>query len=561
MKLNFFRRYSAPALILTVFWLLLVDNAAYWRTVVEQSANHGPWFLVSFGLFSFAALTLILSLLTFGRLTRYVLVTLLLIASIAAYFMDAMGIMIDRAMIENVVQTDRVEALELVNPGLALRVVLAGVLPAVAIWFLAPKRQAFGRMLREKAAVLGLSLVALVIAVAPFYKDYASLFRNHREIHYLLNPVNSINGVYGYVSDLGQTPRIITQVATDAHKGAIWRSVERPVVSVIVIGETARAASFSLYGYERDTNPSLAAHDLIRFNEVSACGTSTAVSLPCMFSDLGRDDFDRSEVRARESLLDVVQRAGIRTVWLENNSGCKGLCRGAEVWSSEGLDIDGVCADGECLDSVLLDRLDDELQSPAEPTMIVIHMNGSHGPSYYRRYPEDFRIFAPDCRSDDLSDCSQEEIRNSYDNTIRYTDWFLGEVIDRLAQAAASVDTSLLYVSDHGESLGEFGMFLHGTPYFLAPEEQTRVPMFLWLSSGYADEFGIDRECLEQRRAQPVSHDYLFHSILGMLDIETRDHRQGLDFFAGCTVTPLASHQVAGIEPTPTAGGPAGHTP
>lgn len=514
--------------------MLLAHNASYWHSVSADVSDAGPWFLVSLAIFTLSTVVLLLSLLTYGRFTRYVLVLLLCMSAVAAYFMDSMGIMIDREMIENVFQTDRAEALELLNPGLVLKTLLLGVLPAVAIWFLLPKRQTLGAIVRDKGATIGLCLVTIAVAVAPFYKDYASLFRNHREIRYLLTPVNTINGVYGYVSDLLETPPEIVQVGSDAHKGRSWQSVTRPVVSVVVIGETARAANFSLYGYERETNPALARHDLIRFDPVSACGTSTAVSLPCMFSDIGRKDYDRSTIRARENLLDVLQRAGMRTVWLENNSGCKGICRTSEVWSPEGLDVEGVCKDGECFDAILLDRLEREIDTSAEDTVVVIHMNGSHGPSYYRRYPEEFRVFTPDCRSDELSDCSQDEIRNSYDNSIRYTDWFLAQVIDRLEAAGSSIGTTLLYVSDHGESLGELGLYLHGMPYFTAPQEQTRVPMFLWLSPTFTADFQIDRACVAERNSSPVSHDYLFHSVLGMLDVETQAHRSDLDLFAGC---------------------------
>ena len=534
MNPSLFRRYTAPALLLTVLWLLAVHNNAYWRLLFDLSSAQGAWFTVSLVVFTAGLVTLLLSVLTFGRLTRYVLVTLICVSAAAAYFMDNMGVMIDRAMIENLFQTDRVEAFELLNTRLLLEFLLLGVLPAAVIWFLLPRRQPLGAMLREKAVVVGLSLVVIVVAVAPFYKDYASLVRNHREIHYLLTPLNTINGVYGYVTDLLETPGETVRIATDARKGPAWRGVSRPVVSVVVIGETARADSFSLYGYERETNPALAGIDLIRFDNVAACGTSTAVSLPCMFSDLGRDDFDRSTVRGREGLLDALKHAGLRTVWLDNNSGCKGACRSAQVWSPAGLDIDGVCENGECLDAVLLGRLEKELATAQDSTVIVVHMNGSHGPSYYRRYPDEFRVFTPDCRSDELSECTQDEIRNSYDNSIRYTDWFLAEVIDRL-EGASTLDTALLYVSDHGESLGEFGLYLHGTPYFVAPEQQIQVPMFLWLSSAFEQAFGIDRRCLQQRVAEPLSHDNLFHSVLGMLDIETRTRREDLDLFDGCT--------------------------
>jgi lipid A ethanolaminephosphotransferase len=541
MNLSLFRRFTAPALLLTAMWLVLVVNTRYWHLLWDQVAN--PWFFGSLVLFTLAIMSLVLSLLTFGRLTRFVLVVLLCVSAAAAYFMDSLGIMIDREMVENILQTDRAEAMELLNARLVFSMLLLGVAPSIVIWKLLPRKQSFGLALKEKAAMIGLSFAIVAIAVVPFYKDYASLFRNHREIRYLLTPVNAINGLYGYAKDLAATPVTVTPIGTDAHKGSTWQTVRRPTVGVVVVGETARAASFSLYGYERPTNPRLAARELIRFEDVSACGTSTAVSLPCMFSDLGREAYDRSAVRAREGLLDVLQRAGIRTVWLDNNSGCKGACRNSTTWTTAGLDIPGVCDGGECFDVVLLGRIEQELANVREDSVIVVHMNGSHGPSYYRRYPNEFRVFTPECRSDELADCSQEEIRNSYDNSIRYTDWFLAELIDRLEGATPEIDTSLLYISDHGESLGEFGLYLHGTPYFLAPSEQTRVPMLLWMSDSYRDEFRVDNTCLLNRQALPMSHDNVFHSVLGMMDITTQARQANLDLFKDCmSRTPYRLH-------------------
>jgi len=544
MPKNVFRSYTTPALLLASLWLVVAHNTAYWKLIFGQAAAQGPWFSVSLALFTFALVTLLLTLLAWGRAARPILALVLCVSAAAAWFMDHLGVMIDRAMVENVFQTDHVEALELLNPGLVLNVILLGVLPSAVIWFLLPGRQGAGRVVREKAVVTGLALAMLTVAIVPFYKDYASLVRNHREIRYLLTPWNTVSGVYGYLADLARTPAEPVHIATDAHKGPTWQARPRPVVSVVVVGETARADSFSLYGYARLTTPELAARDLVRFDRVDACGTSTAVSLPCMFSDLGRDDFDRAAVRSREGLLDVLGRAGFRTVWLDNNSGCKGACRSAETWTPAGLNIDGICRNGECLDAVLLQRLESELDEVRGDTVIVVHMNGSHGPSYYRRYPDAFRVFVPDCRSDELSDCTQDEIRNSYDNSIRYTDWFLARLIDRLEQAGDALDASLLYVSDHGESLGEFGLYLHGAPYFLAPREQTRVPMLLWLSPTFVEDFRIDRGCLLEHGARPVSHDYLFHSVLGMLDVETNAHREDLDVFAGCVQADGPRHAV-----------------
>ena len=112
----------------------------------------------------------------------------------------------------------------------------------------------------------------------------------------------------------------------------------------------------------------------------------------------------------------------------------------------------------------------------------------------------------------------------------------LSKLIDVLRQQTRDqdIDTAMLYFSDHGESLGENNMYLHGAPYFMAPEEQTRVPMMAWLSEGFTDRFGIDRNCLLARRDQSFSHDNIFHSVLGMLDVNTAVLNPGLDIFHAC---------------------------
>jgi lipid A ethanolaminephosphotransferase len=306
-----------------------------------------------------------------------------------------------------------------------------------------------------------LTLLVLTLAVAPLFKEYASLVRNHREIRYLLTPVNYLHSLYVLAADLTVAPAYAEPVGQDAAKGHYWAGVKRPVVTVLVVGETARADHFSLGGYERRTNPRLAAENIVYFSDVSSCGTATRVSLPCMFSDLGREAYSKGEAKRREGLLDVLNHAGIRTVWLDNNAGCKGVCNHTPTWTAAGLDIDGLCEDGECFDAVLLNEMEKAIAGSTGDTVIVLHQNGSHGPAYYRRYPDEFRVFTPDCRSDDFGDCTRAEIVNSYDNTIYYTDWFLAQVIERLEGHAAQFDTAMLYVSDHGESLGEFGLYLH----------------------------------------------------------------------------------------------------
>lgn len=536
MKSNFFQRFSSPAVLFTAAWLVAVDNGAYWQLVRGLApAAGGPIFLASVFLFSVAAVSLLLSLLTFGRATRYVLAAVLIVSAAAAHFMGRYGIMLDQGMIENVFETDRAEALELLNWRLLADVALFGLLPALLVWRWAPSRQSLWDTVLEKPSAVALALLAMTVAVGPFFKDYASMVRNHREIRYLLTPANYLGSLYTYTADLLETPVTIEPVGEDATRGERWAGVQRPVVTVLVVGETARAGSFSLNGYERPTNPRLAGMDLVYFDNVSACGTATAASLPCMFSDLARADYSKSAARAREGLLDVLNHAGIRTTWLDNNAGCKGVCAHTPTWTAAGLDIEGLCEDGECYDQVLLDKLDETLAGAREDSLVVLHMNGSHGPAYYRRYPEAFRRFTPDCRSDELTDCTREEIVNSYDNTILYTDYFLAEVIARLDRLSDRFDTGLVYVSDHGESLGEYGLYLHGTPYLLAPDYQTRVPMLMWLSSAYQSEFGVDAACLRDRREQPISHDNLFHSVLGLMDVATSARDADLDLIDDCS--------------------------
>lgn len=538
MNLPLFNRTAAPVVLLVAIWLIAFDNSNYWQLISILPVEHGPdstGFLLSLAIFSVALVNLILTLLTFGRSTRYVLSILLCVSAAAAYFMSRYGIMLDQNMLQNVFETDRAEAMELVGPGLLLNLAIFGVIPSLLVWRLVPVRQRVSRIVLEKLSVVGLTLLVLGVAVGPYFKEYASMVRNHREIRYLLTPVNYLQSLYTYLADVTSTPAVAAPIGEDAVKGPHWAALPRKVVTVLVVGETARADHFSLDGYDRETNPRLAALDIVNFSNVESCGTATRVSLPCMFSNLQRENYSHSEAKRREGLLDVLNHAGLRTVWLDNNSGCKGVCDHSPTWTAAGLDIDGLCDNGECFDAVLLDRLHEAIESAEQDTVIVLHQNGSHGPAYYRRYPEDFRRFTPDCRSDDFADCSREEIINSYDNTIFYTDYFLSQIIDRLDSHSAALDTALLYVSDHGESLGEYGLYLHGTPYFLAPDGQIHVPMLLWMSAPYQRDFAVDRSCLQHRRNDGLSHDNLFHSVLGMLDIGTEEYDEALDVFRGCT--------------------------
>lgn len=336
-------------------------------------------------------------------------------------------------------------------------------------------------------------------------------------------------------------------VALDARRDTIAGA--RPTLTVLVIGETARAANFALNGYARATTPQLAAEaGVINFRQVRSCGTSTAVSLPCMFLDVGRAGFSDTLAARRENLLDVLQRSGYAVLWRDNNSGCKGLCDRVQHDELMSAGVAGLCVGGECYDEILLHGLQESLDAFVGDTVIVLHMKGSHGPAYYLRYPEAFEHFTPVCKTNQLDRCERETIVNAYDNTLRYTDHVLARTIALLRRNADRFDASLLYVSDHGESLGERGLYLHGVPYALAPSEQTHVPMLMWLSKSAESRYGIDAACLRGRQDEPLSHDNLYHSALGLLGVRTRLYRPESDLFRKCR-TP--EHQIIEASTSP----------
>ena len=198
------------------------------------------------------------------------------------------------------------------------------------------------------------------------------------------------------------------------------------------------------------------------------------------------------------------------------------------------FDSTGLCDEEGCLDEILVQHLRAELARDSGDKVYVLHMIGSHGPAYFRRYPAAFRRFTPTCDSVALQSCSIDQIRNRYDNTRLYTDHVLAQLTKLLEHNAPRRASTLLYVSDHGESTGEKGLYLHGAPYVFAPSEQTRVPMLLWSSQSFQDWRGLDTACAATRASAVLSHDHFFHTVLGLLNLQTAAYRPELDALAGC---------------------------
>ncbi|MGB5247334.1 MAG: phosphoethanolamine--lipid A transferase [Woeseia sp.] len=536
---NFLKRPEALILLVSV-WLVITCNVAYWSVVFSARPPTGAStsvYMLSVFILTIGLVSLVLSLLAVGFATRFILTLALLLGSAAGYFSAEYGVLFDASMLTNVIQTDVDESYDLMSLPLLITVFLFGVLPAILVWRYPFRKRGFGAALLGRTVALLVSFVMIVGPLLLSQKEIYSLARNHREIRHLIAPANIVSASYSVIRDELEGPARYRQIGLDAEHALVLAHSAKPTVHVLVVGETARAANFSLAGYRRPTNPQLQTQN-INFLTVDSCGTATAMSLPCMFAAESKDDFDRKASAYEDNLLDIAARAGYKVLWLDNGNGCKGICARVENYDVHHSTLDADCGKDGCTDEILVKELQARLPGIRQDTLIVLHQLGSHGPAYFRRYPDRFRTFQPDCRSSNFGDCTTAEIVNAYDNTILYTDYVVSSAIDALAAESDRINGSLIYVSDHGESLGESGLYLHGMPYRLAPDEQTQVPMIVWFSSDEARNQRIRPECrLGEAVAvsdAPASHDNLFHTELGLLGIETSLYDSNLDLYYGC---------------------------
>ncbi|WP_035578862.1 phosphoethanolamine transferase [Halomonas sp. R57-5] len=471
--------------------------------------------------------------LAFRTLVKPLLILLFLIAAFVSYFTSYYGTYFDTSMLDNVLQTDTNEAQELFTAGLLIHLAIFFGLPTVMIWRVNITPSSWKKAILRRLAYCLASTVILLLALFLSYQEVSSLMRNNKELRYLVTPGNYIVSMAQALSSQHASANTVrSPVGEDASISS--QAGDKPTLLVIVVGETVRAANWGLNGYERQTTPKLALQpDVINFSDVSSCGTSTAVSLPCMFSLPGRADYDKSYAQQHESLLDVLAHAGLEVTWLDNQSGCKGVCDGVTTKALSPEEYASLCPEGRCLDEALVQALNKQISGTSADQVVVLHQLGNHGPSYYQRYPDDYERFVPSCTTADLAKCSSDAITNSYDNAILYTDTVLDQVIEMLKRQD-DYATAMIYLSDHGESLGEKGFYLHGIPYAIAPDEQTHVPMVWWLSSSFSQQQGLNTDCLRQVADETASHDNLFHSVLGLLNVATDVYQQAKDISQTC---------------------------
>ena len=533
--------------LLASVWMATLANWPLWRALralPEMDSPRGWLFIAGFGVMIAALLVALLSFVAWRHTVKPAIAFFIVSAALGAHFMGSYGVVIDPTMMTNVLQTNPRETMDLISTRFFVSLLVLAGLPLLWLWRVPVQRLRPLAQLGRNAGAMGVALLVLAGLLFALFADLSATMRNHKSMRYLINPVNSFYALGALARDSQARPSGPPQAIGADVKILPRPAAARPPLLLLVVGETARADHFSLNGYARPTNPELAQRDVLSFSDVTSCGTNTAASLPCMFSALGRVAYGDRE-RDQETLLDLAQHAGMAVLWVDNQAGCKGNCE--RVPNAFARDpVPGapplpaaLCAEGDCLDEALLHGLDQRLAAlPAERrargVLLVLHQMGSHGPAYYKRSPPDRKPFQPECTTNVLQQCDRNALVNTYDNSIAYTDHVLARAIDWLGTQATVFDPALLYVSDHGESLGENNLYLHGLPWSVAPREQKHVPMVLWLPAQTAAGNALDMRCVAAQRATPLSHDHLFHSAMGLLGLHSAEYRIGLDALATC---------------------------
>lgn len=513
--------------VLLAIWLGVFLNVAFYQKIQALT----PYTGLKAGLFVAASVGVVtalylfvLQILNWKWTAKPIAIALIFIGGFAAYAVNTLGVWITADQIQNMMQTNIAEARDTWSWRLVVWVIGMIILPILVILNVRLKPESGVRQVLKKIMASLVSLILVGGLLFIFYVDFAAIFRENRELKGMISPQNMIAASVSYYKKKAPKENLpLVHYGEDAQVSQ--NSKGAPKLMVLVVGETARAENFSLNGYAKDTNPKLSKQDILNFSQVSSCGTATAVSVPCMFSGMPRVDYDERLASHREGLLDIAKRAGYQVTWIDNNSSCKGTCdRIGEYKIPESIKQKW-CKDGECLDDILIDSLKAYLETipkdDTRPQLVVLHQMGSHGPAYYKRAPEAFRVFKPTCDTNAIQGCTQEALINTYDNTLLYTDYVLDSLINTLKNTT-QYQTGLWYLSDHGESTGESGMYLHGAPYAIAPSQQTHVPMLMWFSSAWQQQATKQIKCLAQQSKNKLSQDNLFPTMLSLLDIKTK---------------------------------------
>lgn len=515
-----------------VLYFSFVLNISFWKFVINSvkiADFHSLLFFISTIFFITVPSYWIFNILFVPYIGKPLMTLLLVISSATNYWMTKYGVLIDRDMIQNAFETNIREVTDLMNFSSVSWILITGVIPAIIVCLTRIKYNTFWKEIMQRAKYSALGLIVIMGIGVLFFKDYVAIGRNNQQSAKLINIANYTTGIVKYVKKQIRAKKKF--IIIDENPVSVKSKNGKPNVFVFVLGETARAQNFSINGYEKDTNPLLSKQNIINFKNTSSCATATAVSVPCIFSSEAKKYYDAYNADYKENLLDLIQKSGYKVIWYENDEGCKKVCSrvATEIIKRDNRQF---CSGDYCKDGILLEKLSDKLKDIKENTFIVLHTMGSHGPTYYKRYPDKFKVFTPACDTADIQNCSRDLIVNTYDNTILYTDFIISSAINELNKHN-NLNSGLIYVSDHGESLGEKNIYLHGMPYAIAPKEQTNVPMIIWLSDNLIKERNINYPFLQEKaKTGNYSHDNIYHSMLGINGISSKTYDKNLDVFA-----------------------------
>jgi len=529
-KLNF-KLTQIQLIIISSLYFVIFDNFVFFSKSYE--AFHNIFFMLGLGALLFVVISTLLLIVSNRFIIKPVLIILFLVSSVAAYYMQSYGTIIDDKMIQNIFETDSKEVYDLLSIKLFLYLIFLGLLPSFLVYKAEIVRLSFKKELFSRLKLFVFNIVLVPALYMMFPKYWVSFFRMHKPLRMYTNPTFYLYSLGKYINE-----KYFTKPMKFKHIGLDAKLAEKgkPKLVIFVLGEAARYDHFSLNGYKRDTNPNLEKiKKLIDFPDVHSCGTETAVSVPCMFSPYNRSDYSDKKAKHTDSVVDVINRAGVHVLWRDNNSDSKGVAvRIKNYQDFTHAHIKPYCNGFECHDDVLLYNLQKWIDehNDSKPIFIVLHQKGSHGPAYYKRYPKKYEKFKPVCKSNQLQECKRDEVVNGYDNTIVYTDKFLSEVIDFLKKNEKKYRVAMYYIADHGESLGENGIYLHGLPYFIAPDVQKHPASVAW----FGDNFDVNVSCVKKIANKAYSQDNLFSTLLGLLDIKTKVYNPKMDIFKKCRI-------------------------
>lgn len=509
LKLTRFYSLTLPQFALLMsFFNLIFYHLPFYRFVfnnLDYKSFNSIIIIISLMVLMLVANAFVFYLIIFlFRIVGKVLLALFfLLNAIAVYFVNTYGVIVDETMIGNVLNTNYGEASSFFSLKMVLYIVVLGIIPAIYII----KVKIINVTLKRFLITFSLTLLFMILVAFANAKNWLWIDKHSKRLGGLAMPWSySVNTSLFYIHKQQKNKKEILL------PDATIKDDEKAVV-VLVIGESARSQNFSLYGYKKNTNPLLSQTQNVFSFKANACATYTTAGVKCILEHTNTD-------KLYEILPNYLYRNSVEVAWRTTNWGEPPIH--IKNYQRKDTLVNDCKGDGCNYDEVLLTGLKEQiLASKKNKVLIVLHTSTSHGPTYNKKYPPQFETFKPVCNSVELANCSEEELFNAYDNTIVYTDYILHRVIEDLKQLKEYKST-MLFVSDHGESLGEKNLYMHGVPMSFAPKEQYEIPFIVWMS---------DNSGKQLKANEKLSQNYVFHSVLNFLNIQSPIYDENMNIF------------------------------